>query len=75
MIVGIFIIIGSAVVSYFAFQEGDYLMSGLGAVIAIVLVFPLFTMIKKLINASLYLFLPEEELIIHPDAKNAIPIK
>ncbi|TFJ92767.1 STM3941 family protein [Lentibacillus salicampi] len=64
-----------AVVGVFAFKEGDFLMSGLGAALAVFFGFLIFMALKTIFGSKPYLILTEEVLIIGASSNNAVPLR
>ncbi|MDX8045386.1 STM3941 family protein [Gracilibacillus sp. S3-1-1] len=63
------------VVGGFAFNEQNYLMSGVGALLAICFGFLIFISLKRIFGSKPYLILTEETLTISAPSKNAVPLR
>ncbi|ASN06077.1 STM3941 family protein [Virgibacillus necropolis] len=75
LIVGLVFIAFGVLVCGAAFNERDFLISGVGAFIALFFGLLTFGILKKMLSPKPYLILTEEELIINASSKKAIPIK
>lgn len=75
IIMGIVFVVSGVAVCFIAFKDEEYVMSIIGAGMAIFFIWLLFTLIKRLITAAPYLILTEEELMINPYTEKSIPIK
>lgn len=74
IICSVFMALG-VVVGGFAFNLGDFLMSGLGAALAVFFGFLIFMTLKRIFGSKPYLILTKETLTIGASSKNAVPLR
>lgn len=58
-----------------AFELGDFVMSGIGALTALLCFFAIFVLVRRLLHSKPYLIITQDELIVGASSKNAIPIQ